>query len=194
MRFLFKAGLVLALLALVVFGLRRAGPALVVDQPQRSDVILVLAGDGNDVRYWKGIELFHAGYAPRVLVNARADTIAFGRSPAQLETEFIQRSAPDLAVRVCPTVGDSTLLELQSAQQCFAPAGARSVLIVTSDYHTRRALSIAQARLPAYTWSAAAADNGLLSTPRWWSKRAVVKEVFLEWQKFLWWRLVESHK
>ena len=73
MRFLFKAGLAFCLIVLILLGLRQAGPALVVNQPQRSDVILLLAGDENDTRYWKGIELLRAGYAPRMLVDGPPD-------------------------------------------------------------------------------------------------------------------------
>lgn len=66
MRSIFKAGLAFCLIVLILLGLRHAGPALVVNQPQPSDVILLLAGDVNDARYWKGIELLRAGYAPRM--------------------------------------------------------------------------------------------------------------------------------
>src|ERR1700693_4839850 len=121
MRFLFKAGLAFCLIVLILLGLRHAGQALVVNQPQRSDVILLLAGDENDTRYWKGIELLRTGYAPRMLVDAGADGVSYGRSPAELTEEFIRHSAGGLAVHVCPSRGTSTLQELQSAAACLTP-------------------------------------------------------------------------
>jgi uncharacterized SAM-binding protein YcdF (DUF218 family) len=193
MRFRVKAGLVICASALLLLGLRYTGPALVIDAPQRSEVIVVLAGDSDDLRYWKGIELLRAGYAPRMLLDARANSIAYGRTPAQMATEFVSRTAADLAVKVCPTTGNSTRAELESAIACFPPGSPRTVMIVTSDYHTRRALSIARKFYPRYTWTTAAADNGLLSVPRWWTNRTITKNVFLEWQKLLWWELVERH-
>lgn len=194
MRFLFKAGLALCLIVLILLGLRHAGPALVVNQPQRSDLILLLAGDENDTRYWKGIELLRAGYAPQMLVDARADAISYGRTAAELTEDFIRRSAGGLAVHVCPTRGASTLQELQSAAACLQPAAPHRILLVTSDYHTRRALAIARQAYPGYSWSVAAANSGLLSAPRWWADRQNAKEVLLEWQKMVWWELAERHK
>jgi uncharacterized SAM-binding protein YcdF (DUF218 family) len=179
---------------LTVLGLRHAGQALVVNQPQRSDVILLLAGDAGDTRYWKGIELLRTGYAPRMLVDARVDAVSYGRTPAELTEDFIRRSAGGLAVQVCPTRGTSTLQELQSAAACLQPIAPHSILLVTSDFHTRRALSITRKIYPQYTWSAAAANSGLLSAPRWWADRKIAKDVFLEWQKVVWWELVERHQ
>ncbi len=187
-----KLAFALILVAIGILLLPRAGPLLVIDQPQRSDAILVLAGDENDQRFWKAIDLLRAGYATTAFIDARTDIKAFGRSPAQLESEFIQTAVPDLPVRVCPTAGDSTRDEVLVAQACFT--SARTILIVTSDYHTRRALSIARNRLPMYSWSVAAAHSGLQSTPRWWTKRILIKSVFLEWQKLLWWECFERFR
>jgi len=192
MRRLWKLALVLVLAVVAMVLLRHAGPFLVINQPQRSGAILVLAGDENDQRFWKAIEMLRAGYAPQAFIDARTDMKAFGRTPAELEAEFIQRTVSELPVRICPTTGDSTRAEVQVAQPCFA--SSHSILIVTSDYHTRRALSIARKRLPAYSWSVAAADSGLMSTPRWWTQRVLLKSVFLEWQKLLWWECVERFR
>lgn len=194
MRFLIKAGLAFCVIGLILLGLRHAGPALVVNQPQRSDVILLLAGDVNDTRYWKGIELLRAGYARVMLVDARVDAVSYGRTPAELTEDFIRRSAGGLAVHVRPTRGASTLQELQSAAACLQPAAPHSILLVTSDYHTRRALSIARKAYPGYSWSVAAANSGLLSVPLWWTDREIAKDVLLEWQKVVWWELVERHQ
>jgi uncharacterized SAM-binding protein YcdF (DUF218 family) len=196
MRWLVKLALGLAAAGLLLLAIRDAGPALVVDSPQPSDVILVLAGDSNDQRYWKAIALLRSGYAPQVIVDARTDVISYGRTDSQMTQEFISRTAGDLLGRlgVCPTKGDSTLFELNSAATCLERVAPHSVIIVTSDYHTRRAVSIARKRLPRHTWTAAAADSGLLSHPKWWTNRSVAKDVFLEWQKLAWWEAVERHQ
>ena len=194
MRFLFKAGLSFLAIVLILLGLHHAGAALVVNQPQRSDVILILAGDANDTRYWKGIELLRAGYAPRMLVDARADAVSYGRTPVELTEDFIRRSAGGLSVHVCPSRGISTLLEMQSAAACLQPIAPHTILLVTSDYHTRRALAIARKSYPRYSWSVAATNSGLLSAPRWWTDRQIAKNVLLEWQKVVWWELVERHR
>jgi uncharacterized SAM-binding protein YcdF (DUF218 family) len=196
MRFLFKSALALAVLVLLLLAFHHAGPALVVNAPQRSDVILVLAGDFDDQRYWKAIALLRTGYARQMMINARADAVAYGRTAPELTEDFIRRTAADLPGRVgvCPTTGDSTLLELKSATPCLERLAPHSVIIVTSDFHTRRALSIARKQLPRYTWTATAADSGLLSHPKWWTHRPVAKDVVMEWQKLAWWEAVERHQ
>jgi hypothetical protein len=40
--------------AIVAF---HSGDYLVVNRPEQSDVIVVLAGDHNDLRYWRGLQL-----------------------------------------------------------------------------------------------------------------------------------------
>ena len=52
----------LLLLAFLLFA-RFAGSMLVRDHPEKSDVIVVLAGDSQDERYRRGMELLRAGYA-----------------------------------------------------------------------------------------------------------------------------------
>jgi uncharacterized SAM-binding protein YcdF (DUF218 family) len=76
-----------------------------------------------------------------------------------------------------------------------------SVLIVTSDYHTRRAFSIFTARLPHYRWSIADAWEAYaggapqrMPADNWWRNRRWAKTIAEEWQKLIWWELVDRWK
>ena len=136
-------------LALVITLLEKTGEYLVMDQPVHTDVIVVLAGDRNDRRFSRGLELLRQGYAPHMLVDANSDMILFGRTPAVLEDELIRSLNLNLdQVRVCPTQGDSTDEEARYVAQCLHTNPISSVLLVTSDFHTRRAISIFKQRLP----------------------------------------------
>ena len=187
--------LIVLFLVAVVWLLRASGPFLVVDNPAKSDVIVMLDGDENDVRYNHTLELLRAGFGPRALVDAAHDYRTFGKTQAQWAQEAIATAPPDVRGRlaVCPIAGESTFTEMASIRQCLQGAGARSVLIVTSDFHTRRALSVARKRLPEYQVSIAAARTRV-SAPGWWRSRWALKFVFLEYEKLLWWKLVESHR
>lgn len=44
--------------AIAVVGMHRSGDHLVVNQPEQSDLIVVLAGDHDDLRYWHGLGCF----------------------------------------------------------------------------------------------------------------------------------------
>src|SRR5690348_9797375 len=115
----------------------RGGELLVVDKPQKSDAIVVLAGDKTDVRYRKGMELLRNGYGNFMLLDASDDLAVFGRKYDELAREYIASTAGDLApkVKVCPIHGDSTLLETRSVARCLDAVGARKAMLVTSDFH-----------------------------------------------------------
>jgi uncharacterized SAM-binding protein YcdF (DUF218 family) len=189
-RLIIAAIILLAAIFLIV----QSGSDLILDHPERSDAILVLGGDRNDVRYWRGLELLRAGYGRRMVLDEGAELI-FGRTYAEHAAEFVVRTAGEQApnISVCVIQEDSTLRETVDADKCLAqlqPPPHR-VLIVTSDYHTRRAFSTFRKRLPQYRWSVAAAyDYQVFGLP-WWKQREWAKITLTEWQKLLWWELWE---
>ena len=71
------------------------------------------------------------------------------------------------------------------------PNPISSVLLVTSDFHTRRALSIFKSRLPNYRWSVAACRDDSVFQPDWWRRREWAKTAFMEWTKLIWWEAVD---
>jgi len=168
---------------------------LMLETPQRSEVIVVLAGDYGDVRFRRAVELLRAGYAPRLVLDADSN-FRYGRSDFDLAQEFVRQAAPDVAdrIRVCRFRSNSTVGELRDVSGCLretAPA-ASTALIVTSTFHTRRAVAIARKVLPEYRWSVAGADDPIAFGRPWWSNRQWAKTTLVEWQKVLWWKLVEQ--
>ena len=144
-------------LATFLFGFGHAASFLVLNAPEHSDAILVLEGGAGDSRYWKAVELSKQGYAQHILVDADSQAEQWGVTEADLAAAFIERVTPGMA-EVCPITADSTFAETDDVGPCLTRLQAKSVLIVTSDYHTRRALSIFRKRLPQYHWSIAAAS------------------------------------
>jgi uncharacterized SAM-binding protein YcdF (DUF218 family) len=179
--------------ALLVTALPRAGAFLVVDQPRTSDVIVVLGGDENNLRYQKALELLAGGYGRQVLINANNSYRFFGKTEADHIRANIARSAGAFADRIstCDMAADSTVSEAAEMARCLEQAGARSALIVTSAYHTRRALSTFKTLLPAYEWSAAAVEEPRQFGTDWWKSVSWTKTSLLEWEKLLWWHFVE---
>jgi hypothetical protein len=177
-----------------VYVIVESGNHLTVDHPERSDAILVLAGDRNDVRYWRGLELLRAGYGHQMILDEGAERI-FGRTYAEHAADFAARTAGEQAssISVCTIQGDSTLQETAAAARCLVQLQPppHTILIVTNDYHTRRAFSIFRKRLPRYHWSVAAAhDDSFFALP-WWKKREWAKTNLTECQKLLWWEVWE---
>jgi len=187
------AGGVIVVLAGLLWMASRAGYWLVIDHPEKSDVIVVLDGDATDGRYWQGIDMLRSGYGKEVLVDAMDDQLKYGKTEAQSEKEFIHESAGVLEpqVTVCSIRAWSTAEETRFVDKCLQKFRPKRVLIVTSDYHTRRALSVFRHELPQYEWSVSASHDPTEYGRRWWTHRQWAKRFLDEWEKTLWWNAVD---
>ena len=166
-----------------------AGRILVVDAPERSDVILVLAGE-TDHRPARGLQLFDQGYGRNVVLDVPAGVEIFGFDEVQLAKKYSE-NRPSESVRVCPIFGLSTHDESHDAAKCLAGMQGTRVLIVTSDFHTRRALSIFRHEVHGMTFSIAASHDAAQFGIRWWTHRQWAKTLADEWLKLLWWNAVD---
>jgi uncharacterized SAM-binding protein YcdF (DUF218 family) len=186
--------LLVVVVAVCAFIFFQPGGYLIVNNPEKSDAVVVLGGDAADARYWRGMDLLRAGYARHMFVDATTG-ITYGHSYVDLAKDFIAHTAEANAsqVTVCPIVGDSTKVEAQQVRACLQTMNPppRSVIIATDNYHTRRALSIFRTELPQYRWTAAAADVPYLFGLPWWKDREWAKTYLTEWEKLLWWELVD---
>jgi hypothetical protein len=163
---------------------------LIVDEPQRSDAILVLAGE-TDHRPARALELLNQGYATQVILDVPADAIFYGSTYLQLAQSWTNAQPQSQHLTVCPIRGLSTKAEALDAAKCLRNAGARSVLIVTSDFHTRRALSEFRKENPEYTFHVAAAYDPTQFGVQWWRHRQWAKINVDEWSRLLWWEAVD---
>jgi hypothetical protein len=168
----------------------KAGSFLIVDEPRRSDVILVLAGE-TDRRPARALELLAQGYGRRVVLDVPTTAKLYEFTQIQLARKYVEDLPQGALVSVCPIDGLSTKDESKDAEKCIARDGARSVLIVTSDFHTRRALSIFRKEAPGHEYSAAAARNDEQFGARWWTHRQWSKTFVDEWLRLIWWKTVD---
>src|SRR5258708_28692057 len=120
-----------------------AGRALVTAHTDKSDVVVVLAGDSIDHRYRRGMELLRAGYGKHLFLDASSDSNYFGHTPAEYAATFLKEDAHEMEplVSVCPFEEDSTMMETLYVAKCLDKFHPQKVLLVTSDFHTARALS-----------------------------------------------------
>jgi len=182
------AAVVLAVV-MVVFA-ANAGRLLVLDSPQRSDVILVLAGE-TDHRPARALELLDQGYARRLVMDVPAAARIYQFTQVELAEQYVQHLRQGGSVTICPITGLSTRDEARDAEKCLAHEPGNRILIVTSDFHTRRALSIFRHEIRGKSFSVAAAyDDGEFGT-RWWRQREWAKTCLYEWLRLLWWSAVD---
>lgn len=181
-------GLGIGVVALLFFF--TSGGFLVVDEPQHADTIVVLAGEA-DRRPERGVELLSAGYAPRMVLDVPAGATIFNQAVLDLARSYVQKLPQRDSIRICPIQGLSTKTESFDVQRCLSDSGVHSILVVTSDYHTRRARSTFQHTFPGDRISVAAATDPVQFGRKWWQNRQWAKFNFDEWLRLVWWQGVD---
>ena len=175
-----KRILVVVLLGIIViFVLRHAASFLVVNDPKPADLIVVLAGGNNDSRYWNGVRLMQEDYAHRLILDVFSKGETFGHSDIELAIQFLSATTPGQST-VCPLLENSTYDEARYLEPCLARTDAKSILVVSSEYHIRRARDIFQHRLPQYHFSFYAAPDPYFFGTRWWTNRQWAKTTLSE--------------
>lgn len=115
------------------------------DAPTPSDAIVLLAGSMTE-RAPTAAMLYRQGYAPRVLVSD--DGIFSSYSPEYnrnlyqvewAEEELVRLGVPRRAIVRLPCLGSGTIYESLATKGEMKASGSRTIIVVTSDYHTRRA-------------------------------------------------------
>jgi uncharacterized SAM-binding protein YcdF (DUF218 family) len=153
--------------------MRVAGRMLVLDDsPQASDTIVMLGDDNyRGDRAARAAELLKAGWAPRVIASGRY--LRPYLSVADLEQhDLIDRGAPASAIVPFPNRAQNTREECTALAQLLTQRGWKHVLLVTSNYHTRRAGYICSRLLPAGTeLRVVAAPDSEFNPDDWWHNR-----------------------
>jgi vancomycin permeability regulator SanA len=151
---------------------------------------VVLAGE-TDRRPEYALQLLRQGYARRVLINVPAGARIYDTTALQLAQKYIHDLPEAAHLGVCPVAGLSTREEAHDVEKCLVGEIGSQILIVTSDYHTRRALSIFQHEIRARSFSVAAVRDETQFGTRWRKHRQWAKTCLDEWLRMLWWSVLE---
>src|SRR5258708_3293394 len=168
------------LLGLVTGFALNAGRMVVIVEPRTSDVILVLAGE-TEHRPARALQLLGEGYTRKMVIDVPAEGKIYESSLLELARRYAEDLSQKASISICPIEGLSTKDEARDAEPCLAHEGAKSVLIVTSDFHTRLALHIFQKEIPGISFSMAAARDRTQFGTRWWVHRQWAKTFLDEW-------------
>jgi uncharacterized SAM-binding protein YcdF (DUF218 family) len=181
---------VFILVLLLVWLTAVSGKFLIVDAPQKADVIVVLAGE-TECRPALALELLKQGYAPHVVLDVPADARVYDSTYVELARKWADSRPQAPSFTICPIRGLSTKAEALEAAACVRQTGAHSILLVTSDFHSRRALSIFRHQLPGTSLHLASAYDPEQFGAQWWRHRQWAKTNLDEWLRLLWWELVD---
>lgn len=175
-------GVVITLLCVVIYVARyplmrlTAENWIVEDSPEHSDAILVL---GNDNFYGdrasRATELYRQGWAP--LVVASGKRLRPGADAAALvEHDLVERGVPKEKIVRYAHDAENTREEAEGLLGIVTARKWKSVIVVTSNYHTRRARYIFQKVFgAACSVRVASAHDAEFDPERWWEKRSSVK-------------------
>jgi len=167
--------------------LRFTAEAWVVEDPlDKADAMIVL-GDDNFYadRATRAVQLYREGKAPLIVASGRRLRPNAGVSEL-VEHDLVERGVPkDKIVRFTHD-GESTLEEAEALVKLVTARKWRSIIIVTSNYHTRRARYIFRRVFPqGMKVNVASARDGDFDPEHWWEKRKSIKELTKEFSGML---------
>jgi uncharacterized SAM-binding protein YcdF (DUF218 family) len=190
-----KGGIVLNLIVLVSFVflcallylvrrpiLRFVGESWIVeDADSKADALIVLSDDNFYAdRATRAAELFREGKAPIVVASGRRLRPMAGIAEL-MEHDLVERGVPrDRIVRLAHDA-DNTREEAEALTKLAMQRKWHSVIVVTSNYHTRRARYIFHRVFPqGIEVHVASAHDGNFDPQHWWEKRESIKELTRE--------------
>ena len=152
------------------------------DPPQKADAVLVLAGDGWGHRILTAAQLVRDGYAPKVLVSGPDG--AYGLHETDLAIPFaVKHGYPESYFVAAIHSGRSTRAEALALMPEIHREGIRRMLLVTSNFHTRRAGRIFREVAPDLTITVVGAPDQNYTPDGWWHNREAQKTFLAEWEK-----------
>ena len=185
----------LLLWALAWFGraiiLSSLGHQLILEEsPFKADAIVVLAGDVSGERVMKAVELYQAAWAPKIFVSSAGSF--FDVTEGQLATQYaVNRGLPATAIEVLQSDADSTIEESKFLSAELSRRGVKSYLLVSSDYHTRRAAKVVRRNAPGFQMHVLGSKTAKFDPDTWWQNRPARKIWLMEAAKTVadWMRL-----
>jgi len=154
---------------------------IVEDADSKADALIVLSDDNFYAdRATRAAELFREGKAPIVVASGRRLRPVAGIAEL-MEHDLVERGVPkDKIIRLAHD-GDSTREEAEALTKLVTQKKWHSVIVVTSNYHTRRARYIFHKVFPqGIEVCMASARDGDFDPQHWWKKRKSIKELTQE--------------
>jgi uncharacterized SAM-binding protein YcdF (DUF218 family) len=160
--------------------LRLVGSFWVVDEPDaHADVMFVLSDDNYaGDRATHAAQLYRRGVAPLIVASGRL-LRAYAGIGELIEHDLLADGVPAGSILKFPTRATNTRDEAEAFLGLATAKGWKRILIVTSNYHTRRTRFIYSRVFPSdIAVSVASAPDSEFDPAHWWETRAGLK-IFL---------------
>ncbi|MBI2798597.1 YdcF family protein [Candidatus Saccharibacteria bacterium] len=185
------AGLIGGLVLLIFFGLGFfLSPQ---DNLQKADAIVVISGGRTTARAQKGIQLFKDGYGKKLILSGAA--LDDGPSNAlAMRDQALSAGIADQDILIDEAAQDTYQNAIDS-KHILDQLDARSLILVTSPYHQRRADMTFRAVLgPAYKVIGVSAFDDRWSKAAWWKSGFAFDISLSELQKLVFIYLTGSYQ
>jgi uncharacterized SAM-binding protein YcdF (DUF218 family) len=180
------ASAVAAVLGLAIFA--RDAPARALESADPlvpADAIVVMAGDPGYERTRTAAALMRSGLAKTLVLTGGEP--GPGDSAESLRAQALALGVPAERIRV-ETTSRSTREAVLAVAPMLTALPARSALVVTSPYHTRRAVAAARRAWPGVDVRSRAASPSSWTAEGWWRSSHGRRVVATEWLKLLYYR------
>lgn len=165
---------------------------VVSDRVVKSDLIVVLSGDAA-ARAPEGAALYRKGLAPRLLVTGKLvpsalRSLGIHLTSAEVTAKGLERSGvPRSAIVVETSTGTSTWEEATFTRRYLTQHNLRSVIVVTSKFHTRRSKLAFQHALKktGVRVQVVASHFDPVRVAGWWTREKELIQVNNEYLKLL---------
>jgi uncharacterized SAM-binding protein YcdF (DUF218 family) len=167
------------LLVAFALGLGVAKWVLEVKSTPRAAQVLVVLGGGPDDRPQKAVELLQKGYAPRLLLS--------GAGEEQFTLARLREAKVPAARLLLETNSTSTYENALRSVEVLRAQKITNAIIVTSWYHSRRALACFHKAAPEIKWQSAPSESNL--TAQNLPDTSGVRFVAAEYAKLIWYAI-----
>jgi uncharacterized SAM-binding protein YcdF (DUF218 family) len=162
--------------------MRFAGEEWIVEDPlEHADAIIVLSDDNYYAdRAAHAADLYRHGMAPYLIASGRKLRPYAGVAEL-MEHDLVERAVPKDKILRVSHQAENTREEAVALRQQVVDRKWRSVIVVTSNYHTRRARYIfTHVFPPTVAVRVSGAKDGDFDPDSWWERRVSIKKLMTE--------------
>jgi uncharacterized SAM-binding protein YcdF (DUF218 family)/glycosyltransferase involved in cell wall biosynthesis len=174
-----------------------AGNQLAVrHEPEVADAIVVFSGDGESSyinqsyqrRALDAIQYFKSGYATLIILSSGKDQ-TFSEVEI-IRSLLISRGVPEHAIKIIDKYPRSTFENVTLVKKMLMKHKVKSILLITSPYHSRRALWVWRKEMPELSVRAPEVVDTPKATPQWSASVNQIMVICYEYAAitYYWWK------
>jgi uncharacterized SAM-binding protein YcdF (DUF218 family) len=199
-RNLFLLNFVLFMIPVTYFGyqpmLRYSASAVIIEsKPKKADAIVLLAG-GEPGRAWGAADVYKRKMASYIMLTQEPvgeDILELRQYGLELMTNterskriLLAMGVPENAIIPVEPAVDDTFEELTRVRDFAQEKGWKSLIIVTSNYHTRRSRLVARYILGSdIDFTVIGSEHGGLNRDAWWQTSENIRTFLIEFEKLV---------